>query len=255
MGEIKPNIAIHDVSYDTRTDKKRPQQASTRSQCAILFAIFCVLAASTGAGLVAYLPDGKPINSWKTRPSVLLAIMAPIITISFACLLSTAFSISWWRAAESGTTIEHLNRIWDRGFWLRKSTWKTAIFSTSGFKRLALVSLFVPIDNFLYNPLFQSSTTATRARDKAETTSLTLDILPEIPNGLASLKYTGFGARMDFTAAAVQWYRGDVIRTRDEVGYRCDGTCRGTVVAPGIVATCMNTTTHIDLSKVSMDDR
>lgn len=255
MGEAKTKVNVRGIAPETVIDKSRPQRASSRSQWPILIAILCVLAASTGAGLVTYLSDGKPINSWKIRPSVLLAILGPIITISFAFLLSTAFSISWWRAAESGTTIEHLNRIWDRGFWLRKSTWKTAVFSTNGFKRLALVSLLVPIGNFLYNPLFQLSTTATRTGDEAETTSPTLDILPEIPNGLASLTYTGFGARMDFTAAAVQWYRGDVILTRDREGYRCDGTCRGTVVAPGIVATCTNKTTHLDLSKASMDER
>lgn len=204
---------------------------------------------------MVYLSDGKPTTAWKTRPSVILAILAPVITISFAFLLSTAFSIAWWRAAEAGTTIEHLNRIWDRAFWLRRSTWKTAVFSANGFKRLALVSLLIPIGNFLYNPLFQLSTTASRTGAEADTVSLTLDILPEIPNGLASLSYTGTGARMDFTAAAVQWYRGDAIHTKDQEGYRCDGTCQGTVVAPGIVATCTNKTTTMDLSKVSQEDR
>ena len=71
---------------------------------------------------------------------------------------------------------EQRSNVWDRGLWLRKSTCKTAVFSTNGFKRLALVSLLVPIGNFLYNPLFQLSTTTTRAGDEAKTTSLTLDI-------------------------------------------------------------------------------
>lgn len=181
MEESKPNIAVHQISAISMNNASRRQRTSTWAQWPILVAITCILAASTGAGLITYLSDGKPINSWKIRPSVLLAILAPVITISFAFLLSTALSISWWRAAESGTTIEHLNRIWDRGFWLRKSTWKTAVFSTGGFKRLALVSLLVPMGNLLYNPLFQLSTTATRTGNEAEITSLILDILPEIP--------------------------------------------------------------------------
>ncbi|KAH6611856.1 hypothetical protein C7974DRAFT_85820 [Boeremia exigua] len=255
MDQKKPGVAVEGVVADSKAYTARSRSATRHSQWPILLAIFCVLAASIGAALVVYLSDGKPTTSWKTRPSVLLAIIAPIITLSFAFLLSTAFSISWWRAAEAGTTIEHLNRIWDRGFWLRRSTWKTAVFSTNGFKRLAVVSLLVPIGNFLYNPLFQLSTTASHTGAEAETISLTLDILPEIPNGLASLSYTGSGARMDFTAAAVQWYRNDTIHTKDEVGYRCDGTCRGTVVAPGIVATCTSETTTMDLTQASTEER
>lgn len=254
MEQKQPHVVIDGTSTDSIGDSKRPVSAR-HSQWPILVAILCVLASSTGAALVVYLSDGKPTTSWSTRPSVILAILGPIITISMAFLLNTAFSISWWRAAEAGTTIEHLNRIWDRAFWLRKSTWKIAVFSTTGFKRLALISLLVPIGNFLYNPLFQLSTTASRTGAEADTISLTLDILPEIPDGLASLSYSGRGARLDFTAAAVQWYRGDVIRTKDEVGYKCDGTCRGTIVAPGIVATCTNKTTLMDLTKTSTDER
>ncbi|KAF2621343.1 hypothetical protein BU25DRAFT_452732 [Macroventuria anomochaeta] len=246
--DIFYNVAVKGIPAETKNETSRPPRTAAHSQWPILLAIFCVLASSTGAGLVVYLSDGKPTTSWKTRPSVLLAILAPIITISVAFLLSTAFSISWWRAAESGTTIEHLNRIWDRAFWLRKSTWKTAVFSTNGFMRLAIVSLLVPVGNFLYNPLFQLSTTESCTGTEADAVSLTLDILPEISKGLASLSCTGTGARMDFTAAAVQWYRGDPIRTKDEEGYRCEGTCQGTVVAPGIVATCTNKTTTMDLT-------
>lgn len=255
MEQSKPSVAIHGVPTDTKNEDSRPQRPTRHSHWPIFLAIFCILASSAGAVLVVYLSDGKPTTSWKTRPSVLLAILAPIITISFAFLLSTAFSISWWRAAESGTTIEHLDRIWDRAFWLRKSTWKTAVFSTNGFKRLAVVSLLVPVGSFLYNPLFQLSTKASRTGAEADSVSLMLDILPEIPKGLASLSYSGSGARMDFTAAAVQWYRGDPIYTKDQEGYRCDGTCRGTVVAPGIVATCTNETTTMDLSETSTEER
>lgn len=118
-----------------------------------------------------------------------------------------------------------------------------------------MVSLLIPVGNFLNNPLFQLSTTASRTGAEADSVSLTLDILPEIPNGLASLSYTGSGPRMDFTAAAVQRYRGDAIRTKDQEGYRCDSTGRGTVVAPVIVATCTNKTAFMDLSKISTDER
>lgn len=129
------------------------------------------------------------------------------------------------------------------------------MFSTKGFKRLAITSLLIPVGNFVYNPLIQLSTTASRTGAKADTVFLTLDILPGIPKGLASLSYTGTGARIDFTAAAVQWYRKDPIRTRNQEGYRCEGTCRGTVTAPGIVATCTNRTTTMDLSTTSASDR
>ena len=255
MEPSKPSVAVSGVPAESKGHVFTNRRNQEHLHWPIFLAIFCVIASSTGAALVVHLSDGKPTTSWKTQPSVLLAILAPVITLSFAFLLTTAFSISWWRAAETGTTIEHLNRIWDRAFWLRKSTWKTAVFSTDGFKRLALASLLVPIGNFLYNPLFQLSTTASRTGAEADTTSLTLDILPEIPEGLASLSYTGSGARMDFSAAAVQWYRKDPILTKDQDGYRCEGTCRGTVVAPGIVATCTNKTEHMDLSKTSTSDR
>ncbi|KAJ8105968.1 hypothetical protein OPT61_g9852 [Boeremia exigua] len=255
MEQKKPGVAVEGIFQNPKGETARPRTSSRHSQWPIFLAIVCILASSAGAALVTYLSDGKPTTAWRVRPSVLLAIMAPIITISFAFLLSTAFSISWWRAAEAGTTIEHLNRIWDRAFWLRKSTWKTAVFSTNGFKRLALASLLVPIGNFLYNPLFQLSTTASRTGAEADTIPLTLDILPEIPNGLASLTFSGAGARLDFTAAAVQWYRNDVIHTKDQVGYTCDGICQGKVLAPGIVATCTNQTSSMDLSKASTDER
>lgn len=51
----------------------------------------------------------KANDRLENSSTVLLAILAPIITLSFAFLLTTAFSISWWRAAESGATIAHLN--------------------------------------------------------------------------------------------------------------------------------------------------
>lgn len=255
MEQSKTAVAVKDIPLEPKKNTPTSQNNAKYSQWPIVIAVFFVIASSTGAAMVVYLSDGKPTTSWKTRPSVLLAILAPIITLSFAFLLSTAFSISWWSAAESGTTIEHLDRIWDRAFWLRKNTWKTTVFSTNGFKRLAIVSLLVPIGNFLYNPLFQLSTTASRTGDEADVTSLTLDILPEIPKGLASLSYTGTGARMDFSAAAVQWYRNDPIYTKDQEGYKCEGTCRGSVLAPGIVATCTNKTTAMDLTTTSTSDR
>lgn len=118
-----------------------------------------------------------------------------------------------------------------------------------------MVSLLVPIGNLLYNPLFQLSTIATRTGTEADTVALTLNILPEIPNGFASLPYSGSGARLDFTAAAVQWYRGDIIRTKDQDGYRYDGTCRSAFLAPGIAPTCTNEIAHMDLSKTSTDER
>ena len=255
MEQSKTTVAVENIPLGPKTNTPRLRNDTKYSQWPILSAVFCVIASSTSAVMVVYLSDGKPTTSWKTRPSVLLAILAPIITLSFAFLLSTALSISWWSAVESGTTIEHLNRIWDRAFWLRKSTWNTSVLSTNGFKRLAIVSLLVPIGNFLYNPLFQLSTTASHAGDEADVITLTLDILPEIPKGLASLSYTGTGARMDFSAAAVQWYRKDPIHTKDQEGYKCVGTCRGSVLAPGIVATCTNKTTAMDLATTSTSDR
>lgn len=237
------------------TTRVRIHVRDEQSHWPIILAIFCLLVSATGAGLVDYVSSGKPTTSWKTRRSVIVAILAPIITIFFAILLSTAFNISWRGAAETGTIIEHLNVIWGRGFCLRKSTWKTAIFSTKGFERLAMVPLLEPVGNFLYNPVSQLSTTASHTGAEADSVSLTLNILPEIHNGLASLSYTGPRARMNFTAAAVQWYREDAIRTKDRECYRCNGTCRGTVVAPSIVATCTNKTTFMDLSKTSTDER
>lgn len=250
MGQLRPFKIISNVVSVSNQEKSSSQNFRKITPWATLFPIFCILGSSVGAALVVCISDGKPTTSWTTRPSVILAVLVPIIVLSFTYLLSIVISLTWWQAAESGTTVEHLHRIWDRAFWLRKSTWKTAVFSISGFKRLAIASLIVPIGNLSYNPLFQLSTRASHGA-KVDTVSLTLDILQKIPNGLAVIESS---TSFDFTAALVQWYRQDVIRTKDIEGYRCAGTCNGVVHAPGISASCLNKTTIIDLKTASNKD-
>ena len=115
--------------------------------------------------------------------------------------------ISWWRTVESSTTIEHLDCIWSRAFWFRKSSWNTAVFSINRFEILEIASLLAPICNFFCNPLLQLSITTPHTVAEADRACLTLDILPVILKGLASLSYGGMGARLDFSAATEQWYR------------------------------------------------
>ncbi|KAH7402919.1 hypothetical protein BKA66DRAFT_564805 [Pyrenochaeta sp. MPI-SDFR-AT-0127] len=248
MGHPEPIAAVTNVTQSFEPKDAPSRRSRNTRPWATLLAIFCILGSSVGAAIVVRVSDGKPTTSWKTRPSVVLAVLAPVMTLSFAYLLSTAICLAWWRAAESGTTIEHLNRIWDRGFWLRRSTWKSSVFGTRGFKRLALASLLIPIGSFLYNPLFQLSTRASRTGAEADTIPLSLDILPMIPDGLAATTFTGRNARFDFSAAAVQWYRQDSIHTKDREGYRCAGICRGVIHAPGISASCSNETSAVDLT-------
>ncbi|KAH8704326.1 hypothetical protein GQ44DRAFT_782722 [Phaeosphaeriaceae sp. PMI808] len=215
----------------------------------IALSVFIILGAAAASTIILILSDGASTILWHYRPSVILSVLAPVISLSFSYLLATAISITWWRAAGEGASIEHLHRIWDRGFWLHGSSWTKRAFAGHRFWSLVLASAIVPTTTFLSNPLFQLSTKTVPVLYRTNAVPMQLDILQTIPEGLAAIGKNMSGyARLDFTAASTQWYRNTTMYTNNSLGYKCPGTCRGVVYAPGISVRCSNVTTTFDMS-------
>ncbi len=243
-------MAKSDKVQDNRpaTVSANSKQSRKKLLFLTLLATCMILGPAIGATDILRLSDGTPTTAFPFRPSVVLAVLASVMSFSFAYLLSTGISVTWWAVAKSGTTVEHLYRIWDRAFWIRESTWTSRAWKEDGIGRLLLASALVPIGGFLFNPLFQLSTRTVPAGVQTGTIPMKVDILQKIPDGLAATNIGGnTSANQDWTAAVSQWYRNATIHTRKDAGYKCGETCRGTVYAPGISAVCVNDSALINL--------
>jgi hypothetical protein len=97
--------------------------------------------------------NGKPQDSWKVQPSVLLAISSAISTGLLRFALAEGAAITWWLKAIRGCTVADLHRNWS----FASSVWdvitQIKFFNVLGLASIA--SMVVAIDN----PLFQRATT------------------------------------------------------------------------------------------------
>lgn len=187
----------------------------------------------------------------------MLAILSSILSALLSFLLSNGIAIIWWRSARQGTTIEHLHQMTNRGILFQPHLWKTRLFADRGFSTIFFGTCVILIAEFASQPIAQQSTNTKTSEITTEDVLMKVDILSQIPDGLSGTGEGGWSnsASFDFTAAAIQWYLNDTIRSRSAPEYTCDGTCTGIINAPGISVDCSSTSQIANLHDSSIAEQ
>jgi hypothetical protein len=66
------------------------------------------------AGIIV-ASNSQTVSSWKIEPAVLLAVLSSVWNYSLGVVFGISVSITWWRTASRGTTLESLHYIWNQG--------------------------------------------------------------------------------------------------------------------------------------------
>ncbi|KAF7592218.1 hypothetical protein BBP40_000489 [Aspergillus hancockii] len=124
--------------------------------------------------------NGKPQNSWKIQPSVLLAISSAISTGLLRFALAEGAAITWWLKAINGCTVADLHRNWSFASSIWDVITQIKFFNILGLASIA--SVVIAIDS----PLFQRATTIAVRPVQTNITLQDVEIAQLLPFG-----YTG----------------------------------------------------------------
>ncbi|CZR56407.1 uncharacterized protein PAC_06295 [Phialocephala subalpina] len=228
---------------------KLKQAGTSLQKWLISISLFGICLSIFASALVVLRSNNQPVKSWNVRPSVMLAIVSSTMSALLSFLLSNGIAIIWWRSARRGTTIEHLHQMTNRGILFQPHKWKSRLFSDRGFSTIVFGTCAICIVGFATQPIAQQSTRTRTSDIMTDNVPMKIDILPQIPEGLSGVSSGGWqsSASFDFTAAAIQRYMNDTIRSHSSPGYTCDGTCYGTITAPGISVDCSSTAATANL--------
>ncbi|KAE8364918.1 hypothetical protein BDV27DRAFT_157399 [Aspergillus caelatus] len=178
--------------------------------------------------------NGKPQNSWKIQPSVLLAISSAISTGLLRFALAEGAAITWWNKAINGCTIYDLHRNWSFANSIYDVIKQIRFFNILGLASIA--SVVVAIDS----PLFQRATTVT-VRPARVNVPLSVGIAQQLPFG-----YTGAMQRHisgDVTRMTPSFQKVVLSHNSAEPMYLNDtgcanGNCSTTIRAAGLAVDC-----------------
>lgn len=185
--------------------------------------------------------------NWKWPPSVLLGLLASIASALLVIALSAGATITWWRAALDGTSLNRLHYIWDYG----SSALGTLLFGWRHINKVGVAAVITAITGVAYSPLLQKASYT----DNIEvTTNLNLSIhaLPVIPDTMfATVSFSSdvpvTNANFTLSRLSQKVYNGTDPTTLYEPGYACNGACNGWVNVTGISSTCTDTKSIGDL--------
>ncbi|KAB8221478.1 hypothetical protein BDV33DRAFT_202477 [Aspergillus novoparasiticus] len=116
---------------------------------ALLGVLACLIFNTT----ILLTSNGKPQNSWKVQPSVLLAISSTFSTGLLRFALAEGAAITWWNKAINGCTVYDLHRNWSFSNSMYDMIKQIRFFNALGLASVA--SVIVAIDS----PPFQRATT------------------------------------------------------------------------------------------------
>jgi hypothetical protein len=218
----------------------------------MLAVTLCQVACMSSIILVAWRANNDPLENWKFKPMTLTSALSALLNPLQAYMVSSAIAIIWWRECQRGTTIARLHNIWSPDISLLVQPWR---WSSHGFNArivgLFVGAILVNLGSIAVHPILQRALQTQASQKFVSSSSLKVDILPLIPDGLTAnnLRDVGF----DFTSAAAGVWNERLSNTRDEAGYRCpvNATCNGEIVTTGITASCSYSTTDVDLTRAS----
>ncbi|KAH8688990.1 hypothetical protein BGW36DRAFT_365524 [Talaromyces proteolyticus] len=217
----------------------------------LIFIMLCCMGVSAGVIVVS---NNQAVDSWRISPAVLLAFFSSVWSSSLAAVLTMSITITWWRYASRGTTLETLHCIWKRGFAIR---YLSALKSSPIVRQVVLVAWIVIITQVAHNSLLQRSSQTTLS-NAIVPDNITLDIMPQIPDGWLGYVYNAtqgimVGSRNSLSSIQ-DWWMNKTISTipplnsnRPVSDFYCDGSCRGRVRGAGISYECSSTSRNIDL--------
>ncbi|KAB8251722.1 hypothetical protein BDV35DRAFT_387881 [Aspergillus flavus] len=178
--------------------------------------------------------NGKPQNSWKVQPSVLLAISSAVSTGLLRFALAEGAAITWWNKAINGCTVYDLHRNWSFANSIYDVIKQIRFFNILGLASIA--SVIVAIDS----PLFQRATTVA-VRQAQVNVLLSVGIAQQLPFG-----YTGAMQRHisgDVTRMTPLFQKIVLSHNSGEPMYLNDtgcanGNCSATIQADGLAVEC-----------------
>jgi hypothetical protein len=201
------------------------------------------------AGIIV-ASNGQTISSWKIEPAVLLAVLSSIWNYSLGAVFGISVSITWWRTASRGTTLESLHYIWNQGAVLNPIS---ALRSSAAARKVVLLAWLVVSVQIANNPLWQRSTHI-GTENVVVQDSMTLDMTPRLPDGwLGSIQNASeasiIGSRDGLSTVQDWWKNATIdISNGNRTGTQCDGTCEGKVQGTGMAYTCTSSTIGLDFS-------
>ena len=204
-----------------------------------LSAWFGAILATAGAVAVLSSSNMKPTDEWPSKtiqvqPTVLLAILTAITNTFLRFAFSEGTTISWWKEAFKGGTIENLHRNWAYGLNL----W-AAVTSGRHLNMLAvgcILTSVVVIDG----PLLQRASTVEAYQD-SEVMDLPVHLFSkDLPQLFSGYEADTYYYTRPF-AKVVQAFN-----NRSNMSLpgssTCTGTCSATIVAPAFDIECQERT-------------
>jgi hypothetical protein len=221
-----------DATWQPGVVKRAPWLAIT----ALVSVMLCVAACAT----ILLISNDQPTAHWKVQPTVWLALLSAVINALLAFALGIGVSITWWRKALSGGTLNDLHRYWQFGdsLWAAVTSWKNVNI-------IALATISVTLAA-LDGPFLQRASSVI-SRVNEEPVNVSVQISTELPYGFTGL-HTEFGGdvsllKYPFTQVMLS-YSNRVPLTANTS--KCDGFCTATVRAAGLSLECATETRPID---------
>ena len=225
----QPPQSPHQFSWKTGFWRRFPHSG--------VFALVTALAASVSMIYIITASDGQPITSWKYQPTVCLAISYTIANIALQYALAQAVTIAWWvKALKGDAKVKDLHDIWSFGHGVFP-----ILRSGRSFNLVALAGLAVTLAP-INGPLLQRASVI-HERTRIEMKNITMDIANKIPEGFTGISAQSGGADLlspIFSKIAKQHSDGRSIVLANS---GCQGVCKGTVLAAGYDARCIQDTT------------
>ncbi|KAK6075148.1 hypothetical protein SCUP234_07851 [Seiridium cupressi] len=217
--------------------------------------LLCLVAISS----VVRVSDGREIHSWRIGPTVILAALSTVISTLLSFLLTISVTIRWWREVQRGVPAAQLHYMWavNRNLVFQPHRWRGNLFTTGSMTLLVVGTVFITISTFAVPPLLQQAVRPSVWAIVADTGVVAVDILSELPEGLAGTVASTTSSSLDFKAAMTEWYNEEPIYVANDTTHSCPGTnttCSGVILGPGITVNCSSTTEHADLSVKRDDD-
>jgi len=207
---------------------------------------FAMLICAVVAAVVVAASHDDAVDSWEVQPAVLLAIISAVSNVAFGSALATGVAVRFWLYASRGATPSQLHYIWDHG---RGLGFISAFRSGREARTVAILATLAYISQFASGPFLQRSTRQViESRESPQ--MLSMDLSTHIPEGWLGTIEDGHSIGFRKGIPQVQQnFRNDTIRTREEEGYVCDGTCYGVVRGAGVAHRCTTRYTQLEMAR------
>lgn len=210
-------------------------------------ALIGIIICSVAAVVVIYTSNGKPKSQWKIHaaPNVLVSIFTSVASILVTMAVGQGITISWWRKAMKGATVEDLHQSWSFG-----TSMMALVTGWKFWNIMALTALctkFAIIDSTLFQKAL-STRTALGPPGQVQAPVFALEAFPptgtlnEAGNSTANMNYA-------MTWDTSFWIQSDtsIDSSYLEGFYECAGLCSLTYRGIGFQSTC--TMTNVSASR------